>query len=62
MKRMVLILVALIGLVAICTGCSAMAKGVCDGCGQTEKLNTFNGHGAVYHYCDDCYRIAKLFY
>lgn len=59
MKRLILILAILASVVAMCAGCAAMAKGVCDGCGQTEKLSKF---GYVYHYCDDCIRFAKLLY
>lgn len=62
MKRIIVLLVVLASLVMACAGCSALAKGVCDGCGQTETLRTFNNHGSIQHYCDDCYRFAKLLY
>ena len=65
MKRMVVLLVVIASLITVCmvcTGCSAQAKGVCDGCGQLEKISEFNDHGSIQHYCDDCSRWAKLLY
>ena len=62
MKRIMVLLVVIAGLVMACTVCSAMAKGVCDECGQVEKLYEFNDHGSIQHYCEDCYRWAKLLY
>ena len=57
MKRIILVLLFASMLLA---GCSR--KGECDECGQIEKLNKFVAYdGDVFYYCDDCYRIAKLF-
>lgn len=42
------------------SGCAKSGK--CDNCGQNEKLNKFvETNGDVSWYCDDCYRLAKLF-
>lgn len=57
--RIVTLFLAVLILVSI-SGCSK--RGMCDGCGQDEKLNEFvQDNGKVYWYCDDCYRIAKIF-
>ena len=60
MKR-VLIAVVLIFLIAcVCVGCSRM--GMCANCGQYETLHEFKDHsGRSKYYCEDCYRMAKLF-
>ena len=44
-------------------GCSSAKRGVCDSCGQTEKLNRYvdQGSGTVYWLCDTCYNLAKIF-
>lgn len=62
MKRIIVLLVVLVGLILACVGCTGMVKGVCDNCGQTEYLREFQGHGSVFHLCEDCYRMAKMFY
>lgn len=36
--------------------------GECDSCGQVEKLKEYKtSYGEVEHYCNDCYRMAKIF-
>lgn len=40
------------------SGCA----GECDACHQYERLRTYNtASGREYHYCDDCYSMAKMF-
>ena len=60
MKRITaLFLTALIALtLAACSN-----TGVCESCGQNEKLKQFtHDDGRVEWVCDDCYRMYKLFY
>ena len=36
--------------------------GMCANCGQYETLHEFKDHsGRSKYYCEDCYRMAKLF-
>ena len=59
MKRIILALLAVVTMVCLLCGCAHV--GVCEECGQREKLNQFvDEDGDIYWYCDDCYRIAKL--
>lgn len=42
------------------SGCGK--RGECEDCGQNEKLNKYvEEDGDVHWYCDDCYRMEKLF-
>lgn len=57
--RIVTLCLAVLMLLSI-SGCAK--RGECDGCGQNEKLREFvQDNGKTYWYCDDCYRIAKIF-
>jgi len=60
MKKIWLLFVVLALFVYILAGCSK--TGICEECGQSEKLTKFvESDGTVHLYCNDCYRIAKLF-
>lgn len=59
--RKILILILTATLVTMLfSGCAK--RGVCDECGQKEKLHKFTtSSGSEYWYCADCYRMAKIF-
>lgn len=58
-KHIIIVFMAIIMLIAL-SGCGK--RGECEECGQTEKLNKFvEDDGDIRWYCDDCYRMAKLF-
>ena len=61
--RLVIIIALVISCVFLVSGCSSAKRGVCDSCGQTEKLNRYvdQGSGTVYWLCDTCYNLAKIF-
>lgn len=45
---------------AVLAGCGK--KGECEDCGQVEKLNEYvDEDGESHWYCDDCYRMEKLY-
>lgn len=61
--RIVAIIMIVISCIFILAGCSSGKTGVCDGCGQTLRLNKFvDRQGQEFWYCDDCMRFAKLLY
>lgn len=62
MKRMISMLLIVCLLVAMLFSLTACAKGECDYCGMTEKLNKVNIPGVEGRYCDDCTRMVKLIY
>lgn len=59
-KRFMVIFVMAVLTMVVLTGCGK--KGECEDCGQVEKLNEFvDGDGDSHWYCDDCYKMEKLF-
>ena len=60
MKKRILCILLTVLLLFTLTGCAHTGK--CDSCGQTETLKKFvEDDGDVMWYCEDCYRLAKLF-
>lgn len=61
MKKIVLIV--LVTLVLVLSLCGCTMHGICDNCGQNEKLFTFvdPNDGEEYHLCQYCYNMAKLY-
>ena len=58
-KRMAIFFLTIIMLIVL-SGCAK--RGKCEECGQVETLNKFvEDDGDIRWYCDDCYRLAKLF-
>lgn len=56
-----LIVIVVMGLMML-TMASCGKTGACDNCGQNESLKKFtDSYGNENWYCDDCYRMAKLF-
>jgi len=59
-KRFLTIVLAIITMMACLAGCSK--KGECEECGQYESLKKYvTDNGDERWYCDDCYRLAKVF-
>jgi len=60
LKKCTIALFLVLFMLATLAGCAQ--HGVCDECRQIEKLNKYvEKDGEVHWYCDDCYRMAKLF-
>lgn len=58
-KRILCILLTALLLFSL-AGCAH--KGECESCGQTETLQKFvEDDGDEHWYCNDCYRMYKLF-
>ena len=59
-KKFTLMFVMTALIVTLFAGCGK--RGKCEECGQTEKLTEFvDSYGTTHWYCNDCYRMAKLF-
>lgn len=59
-KRIIVCLLTTILMLATLSGCGKHGK--CEQCGQDEKLKEFtDSYGNSSWYCEDCYRMAKLF-
>lgn len=59
-KRIIISLLAAILMLAALSGCGKHGK--CEQCGQDENLKEFiDSRGNSSWYCEDCYRMAKLF-
>ncbi len=63
MKISTKIVALILSLMLALSGLSGCSKtGNCEECGQKEKLNEFvDSRGKTHWYCDDCYRMAKVF-
>lgn len=59
MKKTILIIV--ITLMLILSMCGCTKHGICESCGQKEKLYTYVDpyDGEEYHLCQYCYNMAK---
>ncbi len=59
-KKCMIALFLVLFMLTTLSGCDK--RGACDECRQNEKLNKYvEKDGDVRWYCDDCYRMAKLF-
>ena len=59
-KKYLAIFFLIIFMLIALSGCGK--RGECEECGQTETLTKFvDTDGDIHWYCNDCYRMAKLF-
>lgn len=59
-KKIIVSLLAASLMLTALSGCGKHGK--CEQCGQDDKLKEFtDSHGNSSWYCEDCYRMAKLF-
>lgn len=60
LQKFLVILMMTVMMASVLAGCGK--KGECEDCGQVEKLNEYvDEDGESHWYCDDCYRMEKLF-
>lgn len=60
MKRCIAAVLVSIIMLFVLSACAK--QGECESCGQQESLQKFEEkNGDISWYCDDCYRMAKLF-
>lgn len=59
-KKFTVIFFVAIFMFVTLSGCGK--RGECEECGQNEKLNKYvDQNDNIRWYCDDCYKMAKLF-
>ena len=57
--KLISVILSIVILSGILVGCAR--TGTCEACGQHEELKKFVSDGIEYWYCDECYKLAKIF-